>query len=67
VQFLDLGLAGGLGHLIAAVKQAGHAVHRLPLPRADHRVVHTMLATNSASVRSPRIASIATFALKSAL
>jgi hypothetical protein len=43
VQFLDLGLAGGLGRLIAAVKQAGHAVHRLPLPRADHRVVHTML------------------------
>ena len=32
-----------LCRLIAAVKQAGHAIHRLPLPRADHRVVHTML------------------------
>jgi hypothetical protein len=45
VQFLDLGLAGSLGRLIATVKQAGHAIHRLPLPRADHRVVHAMLGS----------------------
>jgi hypothetical protein len=43
VQLLDLCLAGGLGRLIATVKQAGHAVHRLPLPSADHRMVHAML------------------------
>jgi hypothetical protein len=43
VQLLDLCLAGSLGRLIATVKQAGHAVHRLTLPGADHRVVHAML------------------------
>jgi hypothetical protein len=45
VQFLDLGLAGSLGGLITAVKQAGHAIHRLPLPRADHRVMHAVLGS----------------------
>jgi hypothetical protein len=45
VQFLDLCLAGSLGRLIATVKQAGHAIHRLPLPSADHRVVHAMLGS----------------------
>jgi hypothetical protein len=50
VQFLDLGFAGRLRSLIATVKQAGHAIHRLPLPRADHRVVHTMLGCQFSQV-----------------
>jgi hypothetical protein len=45
VQFLDLRLTGRLGSLIAAVKQAGHAIHRLTLPCADHRVMHAVLGS----------------------
>jgi hypothetical protein len=67
VQFLDLCLAGSLGRLIATVKQAGHAIHRLPLPAPIIVWCTPCLAANSASVRSPRIASIATFALNSEL
>nr|AJW29257.1 Hydrolase (HAD superfamily) [Sphingomonas sp. NS2] len=43
VQLLDFRLTGSLRAPIAVIEQAGHPIHRLPLPCTDHRVVDAML------------------------
>jgi len=42
VQLLDFRFTGSLRCLITIIEQAGHALHRLPLPGPDHRVVDAM-------------------------
>lgn len=43
MQLFHLALADGLGHIASPGERACYAVDGLPLPRRDHRVVHTML------------------------
>jgi len=67
VQLFQLALADGLGRIAGPGERVRHPLDRLALPGRYHRVVDPVLGGELASVRSPRIASSATFALKSAL